>query len=389
MAKPPELTIMIPCLNEAETIGRCIRAAQKGAVLAKAAGYEVVIVDNGSADHSATIARELGARVVDVHVRGYGAALLGGIQAAGGKYVIMGDGDGSYDFSQLQPFLEKLREGAHLVMGTRMRGEIRRQAMPWLNRYVGNPVLTFIGNLLFRAAVSDFHCGMRGFDRQAVLGLALSTQGMEFASEMVIKARLAGLSLAEVPIVYYPDGRSRPPHLRPWRDGWRHLRFMLLFSPRWVFFYPGATLFVLGGLLSIPLFFGPLRLGRVTLDVHSLLGGITVLIVGSILILMGVFARLYASRVNLLPQSPRLDRIVQNFSLELGLVTGLLLIALGVGLYGYGLALWGQREFGPIREYQATLRVVIAGTASAILGVELFFSSFVFSLLGREWSGQT
>lgn len=380
-----ELSIVIPCLDEQETIGACIQAARMGAESAGVAGYEIIVVDNGSTDETARIAEEQGARVVAVSAKGYGAALLGGIRSAVGRYVIMGDGDGSYDFSQLRPFLAQLRKGSQLVMGTRMRGEIRKGAMPLLNRYVGNPVLSFIGNLLFRADISDFHCGMRAFNRQAILDLGLSAMGMEFASEMVIKARLAGLKLAEVPIVYSPDGRSRPPHLRPWRDGWRHLRFMLLFSPRWVFLYPGVVLFALGGAASLPLFFGPVRLGNLILDVHSLLGAVTVLVVGSLLIVLGLFAQSYASRAGLLPPNPRLDRAMQVFSLELGLGLGLVLVMVGVILYFYGLVLWGQREFGPILEYQQTLRVVIAGTASSILGLGLFFSSFVISLINREW----
>ena len=385
VGQAPELSILIPCLNEAETIRACVRGAHEGAKSAGASGYEIVIADNGSTDGTGRIANEEGALVVPVPERGYGAALLAGIHAAQGRFVIMGDGDGSYDFSRLQPFLDLLRSGTSLVMGTRLRGEIKKGAMPWLNRRLGNPLLTFVGNLLFRAGISDFHCGMRGFERQAIIDLNLATKGMEFASEMVIKARLAGLKLAEVPMVYSPDGRTRPPHLRPWRDGWRHLRFMLLFSPRWLFVYPGLILSGIGGTAAALLIPGPVRMGRLTFDIHSLIGAVTVLIVGSVLLFLGLIARLYASRVKLLPPSPSLEDFLERFSLELGLSLGLLLAVAGFSLYGYGLILWGQRAFGPIVEYQETLRVVIAGTALAILGLEVFFASFVLTLFGREW----
>jgi glycosyltransferase involved in cell wall biosynthesis len=387
--RSPELSILIPCLNEAETIGACIRAARQGAESAGALGYEIIVSDNGSTDATAQIANGEGARVITVLERGYGAALTAGIRTAQGRFVIMGDGDGSYDFSTLRPFLDQLRAGFRLVMGTRLRGEIKMGAMPWLNRRLGNPVLTLVGNILFKPGISDFHCGLRGFDRAAILDLHLATKGMEFASEMVIRARLAGMELAEVPIVYYPDGRSRPPHLRPWRDGWRHLRFMLLYSPRWVFFLPGAFLAIAGTLLTGALLTGPLRLGRITLDVHSLLASVAALIVGSQLIFLGLFARTYASRAQLLPPSPRLDRFVRAFSLELGLAVGLVLFLLGGGLFGYGLVLWGERAFGDILEYQQTLRVVIAGTAGALLGLEVFFSSFVLSLISTEEPNHT
>lgn len=393
-----ELTVLIPCLNESETIAACIQAAIEGAKQAEVDGFEILIVDNGSIDSTAEIAVAEGARVIQEETKGYGAALRAGLLAATGKYVIMGDGDGSYDFSQLSPFIKWLRDGSEVVIGTRLRGEIKPGAMPFLNQYIGNPILTLIGNILFKVGISDFHCGMRGFDRQAVLGLQLASRGMEFASEMVIRARLSSLKISEVPITYSPDGRSRPPHLRPWRDGWRHLRFMLLYSPRWVFIYPGLGLFLAGGAFSAVLLIRPVSVGSIVLDVHTLLGTVTAMIAGSLLLTLGVFSRLYATRAGVLPSSPRLERVLENLSLEVGLALGIVLIAIGGSLYVYGLAKWSERQFGPILEPQPTLRIVIAGTASALLGLEMFFSSFVFSLLSGgpetdepaiEWAAAT
>jgi len=376
-----ELSFVMPCLNEAETLATCIQQAHEGARRAGVVSYEIIVADNGSQDGSQDIARSEGARVIDVPVRGYGAALRAGIEAAQGKYVIMGDSDESYDFSNIKPFVKHLREGVQLVMGTRLRGEILTGAMPFLHRYLGNPVLTRLANLIFKTQISDYHCGMLGFERGEILNLELTTEGMEFASEMVIRARLAGLSETEVPITYRPDGRSRPPHLRTWQDGWRHLRFMLLYSPRWLFLYPGLVLSVLGLILSGILLAGPIQIGEVIFEVHTLLFTSTLFIVGTQLIFIAIFSRAYASRSGLLPKSPILEKGLDRFSLGVGLITGLVLCVIGVALYGVGLAVWGGRNFGPLPNFKLTLRIVIAGTTLLILGVQIFFGSFVLSLL--------
>jgi hypothetical protein len=377
---PIELTILMPCLNEAETLADCIRAAQEGAKASGVADYEILVSDNGSTDGSQDIAKKAGARVVDAPVRGYGGALQAGIEAARGRYIIMADSDLSYDFAQLKPFVEELRAGRQLVMGTRIRGEIHPGAMPGLHRYLGTPVLTFLGNLFFGSHLSDFNCGMRGFDRQAIQGLNLRAPGMEFASEMVIRAALANLSMTEIPIAYHPDGRQRRPYLRTWQDGWRHLRFMLIFSPRWLFVYPGIALAVLGLVGGLALLPGPLIIGGVGLDVHTLLFFATVLVVGVQLILLGVFAQMYASHEGFLPQHVRFEKLIDRFSLGTGLIIGLLLAGAGVAFYIIGLSRWSQSSFGGL-DYQTTLRIVIPGTTLVILGVQMFFSSFLISVL--------
>lgn len=373
-----ELSIVMPCLNEAETLASCIRKAHQGAQAADS--YEIIIADNGSTDGSQAIAQAENACVVDVPVRGYGAALRAGIQAAQGRYIIMGDSDDSYDFSKLAPFIEELRNGHQLVMGTRLKGHIEPGAMPMLHRYLGNPVLTFLGNLFFRTGLSDFHCGLRAFQREAILGLDLKTDGMEFASEMVIKATLADLKRTEVPITLYPDGRSRPPHLRTWRDGWRHLRFMLLYSPRWLFFYPGVALTVLGLVISLLLLPGPLQIGSIELDVHTLLASATIFVAGVQLSFLAVFARLYASRAGLLPRRDWLEDRIDQFSLGIGLAAGLLITLAGLALYGVGLVIWGGSGFGAL-DYQETLRVIIPGSSLVLVGLQVFFYSFLISLL--------
>jgi len=252
--------------------------------------------------------------------------------------------------------------------------------MPFLHRYLGNPFLTALANLLFKTKLSDYHCGMRGFDRDAISKLGLNTEGMEFASEMVIGG-LAGLTKSEVAITYHPDGRSRPPHLRTWQDGWRHLRFLLVFSPRWLFLYPGFALTILGFLTSSVLLISPLQMGAVTFDVHTLLFSTTVFVVGVQLLFIAVFSRAYASRSGLLPRSPILEQWIDRFSLGLGLTSGLVLGFIGITLYAIGLVIWGGRSFGPLYDFKHTMRIVIAGTTLLITGLQFFFGSFVISLL--------
>src|SRR6266498_5009319 len=324
-----ELSIVMPCLNEAETLGTCIRKARQWLLKNNVAG-EIIVADNGSTDGSQTIASVMGARVIDVTAKGYGSALMGGINAARGKYVVMGDADNSYNFSNLGPFLEKMREGYELVMGNRFAGGIQPGAMKGLHRYLGNPVLTGIGRLLFKSPCRDFHCGLRGFSKAAAMKLDLRTTGMEFASEMVVKATLNKLRITEVPTTLFPDGRSRPPHLRSWRDGWRHLRFLLLYSPRWLFFYPGALLMLLGMATGILLLPGERVVAGIHFDIHTLLFAAVAVILGFQAVNFVLFTKVFAIIEGLLPEDGRLSRAMRILSLEGGLMLGALLLLDGI-----------------------------------------------------------
>lgn len=375
-----ELTILIPCLNEAETIAICIGKAMGYLDRAAIIG-EVLISDNGSTDGSIEIAQALGARVVRAPVRGYGGALSHGIAAARGRYVIMGDADDSYDFGDLSVFVAELRKGTQLVMGNRFKGGIAPGAMPTLHRYLGNPVLSALGRLFFRIKIGDFHCGLRGFDREAIDQLGLRTTGMEFASEMVVFASLHGLSMAEVPTGLAKDGRSRPPHLNTWRDGWRHLRFLLLHSPRWMFGYPGAAMLALGAVLVVLLFPGQIWLGeQVSLDVRAFLIGCLSLIVGVQSLTFGLIARRYTKRHNLLPGFPGAQRLLDMISLE-----RLLQLGGGVGLLGlaglaYAGSIWAESGFGPIVDGQL-LRVMMLSVSTIVIAVQLALSAFLLGVL--------
>jgi hypothetical protein len=375
-----ELSILMPCLNEAETLETCIVKALTALEREGIAG-EVLIGDNGSTDGSQEIARRLGARVIDIPIKGYGAALLGGIQAARGRFVIMGDSDDSYDFSNIRPFVDRLREGYDLVMGNRFLGGIAPGAMPPLHRYLGNPVLTTIGRVFFRSPCGDFHCGLRGFRRDAILALNLRTTGMEFASEMVVKATIKGIRITEVPTTLSPDGRSRPPHLRSWRDGWRHLRFLLLFSPRFLYLFPGFLLVTLGLGVGIWLLPGPRHLGGVTLDIHTLLFASAAVILGAQLILFWVFAKVFAITEGLLPPDPRFDRLFKYLSLESGLVVSGLTLLTGLGLAIMSTVRWQRLAYGSL-DPEVTLRWVIPATMLMVLGTQGLFSSFFLSILG-------
>lgn len=379
MSENIELTILMPCLNEEETIGICIRKALSFLEEHRVSG-EVLIADNGSTDNSKDIARNLGARVVDVKEKGYGSALMGGIRAAKGEFIIMGDSDDSYDFLNLMPFVSKLREGYDLVMGNRFKGGIARGAMPFLHRYLGNPVLTFIGRLFFRIGIRDFHCGLRGFRRDSILAIGLNTPGMEFASEMVVKSALSGLKIAEVPTTLSPDGRSRPPHLNTWRDGWRHLRFLLIYSPRWLFFYPGLVFMLLGSILSIVLIINPIYLNDVRLDIHTLLYAAGSVIIGFQLISFYLLSKTYGVQAGLLPESARLRKFEKIFSLERSIAAGLLLLLTGLGLSIWSYLIWQNADYGDLAPSH-TLRIVIPGLISAILGVQVIFTGFFRSLL--------
>jgi glycosyltransferase involved in cell wall biosynthesis len=375
-----EVSVVMPCLNEAETLETCIKKAQQ-AFRDLAIVGEVVIADNGSTDGSREIAFRMGTRLVDVKQKGYGAALAGGMVTARGKFIIMGDADDSYDFSNLAPFIEKLRAGYDLVMGNRFKGGIKSGAMPLLHKYLGNPVLTALGRLFFGSPCSDFHCGLRGFSKASFMGLNLRTTGMEFASEMVVKASLHHLRITEVPTVLSPDGRTRPPHLRTWRDGWRHLRFLLLYSPRWLFFNPGIVLMLIGAAVGLWLLTGPKEVGRVTFDIHTLLYCAAAVYLGFQAVLFAAFTKIFAVSQGLFPADSHLDKLVQSFTLEKGLLLGSAMTVIGAAGSLYALTDWSVRSFGPLDPAQ-TLRIVIPSVLSLTLGCQTIFSSFFLSMLG-------
>ena len=379
-----ELTVLMPCLNEAETVAKCVTKARQCLARLGADG-EIVVADNGSNDGSQELARQAGARVVPVSVRGYGAALFAGTYASRGRFIVMGDADDSYDFGRLDAFLDRLRAGADLVMGNRFRGGIRPGAMPWKNRFLGNPALSGIGRLLFNCPVRDLHCGLRGYSKDAFLRMKLQTPGMEFASEMVIKATLMQLRIEEVPTTLDKDGRSRPPHLRPWRDGWRHLRFMLLFSPRWLFFYPGILLTSVALALGLALLPGPLQVSEgVALDVQTLLFASAGVHLGVQMVSFALCARVYALRAGLLLESPDMGRFRSKFTLELGLLAGALLCLLGLGGAVANVLHWSAVGFGQLDARQA-LRAGIPAASALGLGTQLIATSFLLSILSMRW----
>ena len=385
MAETVELTILMPCLNEAETLARCIAKARLGLQRAGVRG-EILIADNGSTDGSQAIAEQAGARLVQVPAKGYGNALLGGIRAAAGEWIIMGDADDSYDFSDLAGFVEKFRAGDELIMGCRLPvggGAISPGAMPWKNRWIGNPILSFIGRLFFQCPAHDFHAGLRGFTKTAFEKMELQTTGMEFASEMVIKSTLKSLRIAEVPITLHPDGRSRPPHLKPWRDGWRHLRFMLLFSPRWLFLVPGLLLSAIGLVFAVALSFHDLKLGGVVLNVGTLVVACMTVIVGFQLVAFAFFTKVFAIAEGLLPDDPKLSRMFKIFTLEKGLGLGLLVLLAGILLLAQSVWIWRRVDFGSLST-EENLRRLIPATTLIVLGIQTIFSSFFMSTLGLK-----
>jgi hypothetical protein len=375
-----EVSVVMPCLNEAETLAACIGAARRGLAEAGAVG-EVIVADNGSIDGSVTIAERCGARVVPVAIRGYGAALYFGARAAAGRFIIMGDSDDSYDFSRISAFVERMRAGDQVVIGNRFRGGIAPGAMPFKNRYLGNPILSALGRLLFRSHVGDFHCGLRAVTHDAFDRMELRTTGMEFASEMIIKAAAFGLRVSEVPTTLRPDGRTRRPHLRPWRDGWRHLRFMLLCSPRWLFLFPGAALMAVGIAVGAWLLAGPKTVHGVTLDIHTLMYAGVMTLVGYQAVLFAIFARVFATQHRLLPPSPELERAFNYFTLETGLAAGAFLCAAGVVLTLVEVVRWRAAGFGPLDPTHAT-RIVTLAAVSFTLGAQTIFASFFLSILG-------
>jgi hypothetical protein len=377
--EPVEVSVVMPCLNEAETLAVCIRKA-KSLFARHGIRGEVVVADNGSTDGSQQIALAEGARVVAAAEKGYGSALRAGIAGANGSLVIMGDADDSYDFSAAFPLVAKLREGYDLVMGNRFAGGVLPGAMPPLHRYLGNPVLSGIGRLFFKSPVADFHCGLRGFTKAAVERMDLRTTGMEFASEMVVKASLLQLRIAEVPVQLAPDGRSRPPHLRSWRDGWRHLRFLLLYSPRWLFLYPGTLLMVAGLALGLWLVPAPRSLGPLGLDVHTLLYAAAAVLIGYQAVLFAFFSKVFAVGAGLMPEDSRLTRLGGLVRLEAGLVVGALLVAGGLAGSLLAVRIWGSTSFGPLSPSEV-LRLVIPSVTAMILGFETILGSFFLSVL--------
>lgn len=376
---PLELSVVMPCLNEAETLQVCVAKAQAALRHHDIQG-EVIVADNGSTDGSQAIALECGARVVNIEEKGYGNALRGGIAAARGRYLIMGDADDSYDFSQIPRFLAELRNGADLVMGNRFRGGIAEGAMPFLHRYLGNPVLTWLGRLFFKAPCGDIYCGLRAFTKEAYGRMALHTTGMEFATEMVVKASVLKLNVSEVPTTLSPDGRSRPPHLRTWRDGWRTLRFLLLYSPRWLFLYPGALLMVAGLIVSSALVTGPKRIGRVNFDVDTLVYAAISILLGFQSVMTALFAKVFAVSEGLLPSDRRMERFFSYANLENGLIAGAFIFLLGLGLSLYAVASWRAHHFGPLDSSQM-LRLTLPAAVSMTFGFQLAMGSFFLSLL--------
>ena len=380
-----ELTILMPCLNEAETIARCVASARTGLERSGVPG-EILVADNGSTDGSQAIAEKLGARVVTIEKKGYGNALRGGIAAARGEWIIMGDADDSYDFGESDRFVKKFQEGYELVMGCRLPvggGKIMPGAMPWKNRWLGNPVLSFIGRLFFKCPAHDFHSGLRGFTKTGFEKMDLKTTGMELASEMVIKATLKNLRMAEVPVTLRPDGRSRPPHLKPWRDGWRHLRFMLLYSPRWLFLMPGLLLLALGVIFSAALAVQDIKIGAVHLDVGTLTMACMAAVIGFQLVAFAFFTKVFAIAEGLLPEDAKLANAFKIFTLEKGIVAGGLVALAGLGWLLHAVWLWRAAGYGEL-SYAENLRRLIPAATLLILGIQTIFSSFFMSVLGLK-----
>jgi glycosyltransferase involved in cell wall biosynthesis len=379
----PELSVVMPCLNEASTIGICIRKALDSFKRIGIAG-EVVVADNGSTDGSQQIAEELGARVVPVERRGYGAALTGGIAAARGKWVIMGDADDSYDFSQLEPFVERLREGYDLVAGNRFRGGIQPDAMPWLHKWLGNPFLSFVGRRLYGTPAGDIYCGLRGFDRRKVEALDIRASGMEFAIEMIVKASTSGLRVTEVPTTLSPDAEGRVPHLNTWRDGWKSIRLLLLYSPKWLFLYPGLILLVVGIAGMALLIPGGQEIGGIGFDVSTMLYFALAVMVGLQALYFFITARWFGITEGLLPDDPFIRGLIEPpRRLEWTLVVGMLLVVSGLGLSIYALARWNDADFGPLN-YGDTLRIVIPGATMIACGIQTILTALFLGVLGLQ-----
>jgi hypothetical protein len=377
-----EVSFVMPCLNEARTLEHCIRAALR-CIEENGLSGEVIVADNGSTDGSQELARRCGARVVDVVAKGYGNALMGGIAGARGRYIVMGDSDQSYDFGEAMPMIAKLRTGDDLVMGNRFAGRIMPGAMPFKHQYFGNPVLSQIGRIVFKVPVGDFNCGLRAFSRDAYDKMNVRSTGMEFASEIVIKARLRKMRIGEVPITLHKDGRGRPPHLRSWRDGWRNLRFMLTLSPRWTLFIPGAALALVGAVLGAAVATGPVHVWGVRLDLHTLAAAAMMLIVGYQGMVAGAAMRIFGLAEQIGPPSPFLEKAFKVFTLERGVIAGVLSVIAGLAFIAIPVWAWIRTGLGEL-EFERTLRPMIVGCTLLALGVETVLMSFVLSMLGME-----
>jgi glycosyltransferase involved in cell wall biosynthesis len=377
-----ELTILMPCLNEAETLEICIKKAMSFLKDNNVNG-EVLIADNGSTDGSQEIATRNGARVVNIEQKGYGSALRGGSENARGRYVIMGDADDSYNFLNLMPFLEKLRDGYELVMGNRFKGGIEKGAMPPLHKYLGNPVLSFIGRIFYPSDIKDFHCGLRGYNRASIQSLQLQTTGMEYASEMVVQATLHKLRMIEVPTTLSPDGRSRPPHLRSWRDGWRHLKFLMMYSPNWTFLYPGLILSVVGLIMMVVIGVGPTKIGNVNFGINTMMYGSASLLVGVNISLFSMFTKAYALSSGFIPNSPKTAGILERFTVEKGVVMGVVLTLLGIAATIFAFVIWGNNSFGNLQP-ESIMKITIPATTLIAIGIELIFASFFLGILEIE-----
>ncbi len=376
-----ELSIVMPCLNEAETLAVCIKQAQAFLRDNDVVG-EVLVADNGSTDGSQQIANAMGARLVPVPERGYGAALIGGIAAARGRYVAMGDADDSYDFAGLMPFVEALRDGAELVMGNRFQGGIAAGAMPPLHRYLGNPVLSLLGRAFFTVPIGDFHCGLRAFRRDSIADLGLTAPGMEFASEMVVKAAIGKLDIREVPTTLRPDGRSRPPHLRTWRDGWRHLRFLLIYAPKFLFLYPGLALALAGLTGVLGLIPGDLHLGGVEFGIHTMIFAAMAVLMGSQLIGLSVMARRYGAIAGLWPESGMMRGVRNWFTVERACLLGGTMLMLGIGGAITAAAIWAARDFGGMNP-AALMRLTIPSMLLGCVGLQMVVTAFFIGLLDQ------
>lgn len=365
-----ELSIVMPCLNEAETIGICIEKAMSFMSLKDIDG-EVVIGDNGSTDGSQEIAIKLGAVVVDVYEKGYGNASRAAIEASRGKYIITADTDDSHDILNLNLFIEKLREGYDLVMGNRFKGKTNKKAMPFLHRYVGNPLLTFVGNLFFKSNIGDFHCGLRGFSRKAYNKMNLMTTGMEFASEVVVKASILNLKITEVPTTVFPAGRSRKAHLKTFPDGWRHLRFLLLYSPKWLFLIPGSFFMIIG---IIGTFISSFYNDIISLKWIPLFAGL--FLISFQFVVFYALTKIYATNHGLIPRKKNYNNLFVYFTLERGLLLGAFLTIFGFFLYYLG--------FRDEMTVTQTLKTIVPATIVIVLGIQLVLFSFFFSILGLK-----
>ncbi len=377
-----ELSIVLPCRNEERTVGICVEKAKTFLTENQIKG-EVIVSDNGSTDNSANIAHANGAKVIYVKDKGYGKALREGFSAANGKYIIMADSDDSYDLSNLMIFIEKLREGYDLVMGNRFKGGIQKGAMPWHHKYIGNPILSFIGKLFFNSPVNDFHCGLRGFSKEALLRMDLRTSGMELASEIVVKSALYQMKVCEVPTTLSPDGRDTAPHLRSFRDGWRHLRFLLIFSPRWLFFYPGLFLFSVGGIFSVALFFGPVDIGIRLIDFHSFILSGTIMFLGISMLSFSAITRVYAQKSKLIPGQSGIFSLTKYLNLERGLSIGFFFLLAGMIVISRAVILSRDPGFSTIG-YDQSIRLVFGGSLSILTGGQIISTSFVLSMLGMN-----